>query len=101
MVNMGGLRSALILRRKLMKQWKTVVVTAIMVSLVAILAVIVWNNRKTQAIRSRIAQYELIRQEQQLKTDIIKLGYEAALIQAKLNPKPKIQPVLPQVKEKE
>lgn len=86
-----------------MKNWKTVVLTVLVILLVAVFANVAWYRWETRAIRSRIAQYKLIKQENQLATDILTLRYEAALIRAKFSPpqSPPIQPIVapPQVTE--
>lgn len=69
-----------------MKNLKTVVLTVTAIALVALLAFTVQNRWETRVIRSRIKQYEMVKQEQQLITDILNLRYEAAMIQAKFNP---------------
>ena len=71
-----------------MKQWKVVLVTAVIALLVVALCLSNWNVRETgeQTIKERIKQYNLIRDEQQLITDIWTLRYEAAVMQAKFNP---------------
>ncbi len=75
-----------------MKQWKTVVVTMIIALLVAMLVIVVWNNRETKAIKSQIAQYELVKQQQQLVLDILKIRYETAVVQKALRPPPVTKP---------
>ena len=71
-----------------MKQWKVVLVTAVIALLVVALCLSNWNVLETgeQTIKERIKQYSLIRDEQQLITDIWTLRYEAAVMQAKFNP---------------
>lgn len=73
-----------------MKNWKIVVLTVVAIVLVALLMALltatVQNRWETRVIRSRIKQYEMVKQEQQLITDILNLRYEAAMIQAKFNP---------------
>ena len=81
-----------------MKQWKTVLVTAVIVSLVAILTFTFWKTQKTYPIRSRIGQYRLMKEEQQLMLDILKLRYETTVIQSKFQPAP-TQNVPPTIKE--
>lgn len=73
-------------------KWKTIVVTAVIGLLVATLAVIGWRSRTNYAIQTRIGQYKLMKEEQQLITDILNLKYEAALIKAKFNPAPTTAP---------
>lgn len=80
-----------------MKNWKTVLVTAVIGLLVATLAVIGWRSRASYAIKSRIGQYKLLRTEQQLIHDIVSLRYETAVIQSKFNPAPATAP--PKVEE--
>lgn len=81
-----------------MKNWKAVVLTVVVILLVAMLIPIIKNHWETRAIRSRIAKFELIWQEQKLATDILKARYDAAVIQSKFNPAPPaIEP--PKVKE--
>lgn len=51
-------------------------------------------------IKTRIKQYKLVKEEQQLITDILTLRYDAAVIQAKFKPaQPAPQPVPPKVNE--
>jgi len=78
-----------------MKNWRTILVTTVLVLLVAILGGMVLRNFGSQAMRvtkGRIRQYEVIRQEQELIRDILKLRYETAQIQAKFKPAPLAQP---------
>ena len=72
-----------------MKQWKVVLVTAVIALLVVALFVMGLKSLDTkgeQTIKERIKQYTLIRDEQLLITDIWTLRYEAAVMQAKFNP---------------
>jgi len=69
-----------------MKNMKTIVTTAVIVALVAVLFFVVWSNRKTYALKSRIAQYELVKQEQALVLDILKIRYDTAVIQKRFAP---------------
>lgn len=75
-----------------MKQWKTVLVTTVIVLLIAALFLVVRSKSlKTNeelSIEGRIKQYKLIRDEQELITEIMTLRYEAALIRSKINPVP-------------
>ena len=86
-----------------MKQWKTVLVTAVIALLVVVLALLSYKAFEPQVIRetrSRIKQYKIVREEQQLAYDILKLRYETALIQAKLRPaQPAPAAIPPPVKE--
>lgn len=81
-----------------MKNWKTVVVTVLVILLVVVLANVAWNKWETRAIRSRIAQYGLMKQEQQLALDILNLRYETAVIKSKFQPAPQAAPP-PLIKE--
>ena len=71
-----------------MKQWKVVLVTAVIALLVVALCLSNWNVLETgeQTIRDRIGQYKLIAEEQRFITEIWTLRYEAAVMQAKFNP---------------
>lgn len=74
-----------------MKQWKTVLVTTVIVLLIAALCLVGSKFLKTDtelSIKGRIKQYKLIRDEQELITEIMTLRYEAALIRSKINPVP-------------
>lgn len=74
-----------------MKQWKTVLVTAVIVLLVVALCLVGCKFLATdaeQSIKERIEQYKLIREEQQLITDIMTLRYDVAVIRAKYGPIP-------------
>lgn len=78
-----------------MKNWRTVLVTAVIVLLVAILGWMVLTNLGSETIRAtkvRIKKYEVIRREQELIRDILKFRYETAQLQAKFKPAP-----LPQI----
>lgn len=69
-----------------MKQWKTVLVTVVIVLLVVALGLMVLRNSESQVVRDtkgRIKQYEIIAKEQRLITEILQLKYDAALIQSK------------------
>jgi len=77
---------------------KTILLTAVIVLLVVVLALLVTRDRPQAGpgVKARIKQYKVIKEEQQLITDILPLRYEAAVIQAKFKPTPqKIQPVPP------
>ena len=70
-------------------KWKTVLVTAVIVLLVVALGIMasrVLVSQDARAIKKRINMYEIVRDEQQLITEILTLRYDAALIQAKFNP---------------
>lgn len=85
-----------------MKQWKTIVVTAVMVLLVVILILLSMKALEPQATRemkNRTKNYRLVLEEQKLITEILKLRYEAAVVKAKFQPvpRPAPKPVLPPV----
>jgi len=83
-----------------MKNWKTVLVTAVIVLLVVALGLMVLRNSESQAerdTRGRIRQYEIIAKEQRLITEILKLKYDAALIQSKSQSAPQRPPNNPNV----
>lgn len=92
-----------------MKNWKTVLVTAVIVLLVVVLALLsvkAFEPQEKRDIIGRTKQYKLLLEEQKLITEILKLKFEAAVIKAKFSPAPQPapQPVpqpapLPQVKE--
>ena len=81
-------------------KWKSVLVKAFIVLLIAALALLVVkgiefqvaqmleSKQATRDIKNRISQYKLIRDEQELITDIMTLRYEAALVRSKINPVP-------------
>lgn len=72
-------------------KWKTVLVTAVIVLLVVglvLLSVKALESQSGRDIKSRIKQYELVKVEQQLITDILTLKYEAAAIRSKFEPAP-------------
>lgn len=77
-------------------KWKTVLVTAVIVLLVAVLVLNAILNigewafepKASKDIKNRIKQYELVLEEQQLITEILTLKYEAVVIQAKFQPTP-------------
>ncbi len=74
-----------------MKNWRTILVTAVIVLLVAILGWMVLTNLETQATKDtkgRIKQYKLIREEQEMIRDILTFRYETSLLQAKFKPAP-------------
>lgn len=76
-----------------MKQWKVILVTVVIVLLIAALCLVgskVLKKDTELSIKGRIKQYKLIRDEQELITDIVTLRYEAALIRAKFNPVPDV-----------
>ena len=84
-----------------MKQWKTIVVTAVMVLLVVILVLLSVKAFEPQTIRdmkNRTKNGKLVLEEQKLITEILKLRYEAAVIKAKFQPVPRSvpKPVLPE-----
>jgi len=85
-----------------MKQWKTVLVTAVIVLLVVALAP-VKPVEPEKDIKGRIKQLKLVLEEQKLITEILQLRYDAAVIRAKFTPaqpEPAPQPALPpQIKE--
>jgi len=87
-----------------MKQWKTVLVTAVIVLLVVALALVsVKPIEPEKDIKGRTKQLKLVLEEQKLITEILQLRYEAAVIRAKFapaQPEPAPQPALPpQIKE--
>jgi len=87
-----------------MKQWKTVLVTAVIVLLVVALALVsVKPVEPEKDIKGRTKQLKLVLEEQKLITEILQLRYEAAVIRAKFapaQPEPAPQPALPpQIKE--
>jgi len=87
-----------------MKQWKTVLVTAVIVLLVVALALMsVKPIEPEKDIKGRIKQLKLVLEEQKLITEILQLRYDAAVIRAKFapaQPEPAPQPALPpQIKE--
>jgi len=72
-----------------MKNWKTSLVTAVIVLLVVALGLMLLRNSESQAerdTRGRISQYEMIAKEQRLITEILTLKYDAAVIQSKFQP---------------
>lgn len=72
-----------------MKQWKVVLVTAVIALLVVALFVMGLKSLDTtgeQTIKERIEQYKLVAEEQRFITEIWTLRYEAAVMQAKFNP---------------
>lgn len=72
-----------------MKQLKVVLVTAVIALLVVVLTLLAFKSIEPQReIKSRINQYKLIKEEQQLIHDIVSLRYETAVIQAKFKPAP-------------
>lgn len=79
-----------------MKQWKTVLVTAVIASIIFVFAMFVLRgleaSQTERQIKNRIKQYKLVLEEQQLITEIVTVRYEAALIQAKLQPAPPVVP---------
>jgi len=88
-----------------MKQWKTVLVTAVIALLVVVLIVLAQKAIEPQderEIKARIKSYKLVLEEQSLITEILNLRYEAAVIQAKFKPAPQPAPppvLPPQVNE--
>jgi len=87
-----------------MKQWKTVLVTAVIVLLVVALALVsVKPVEPEKDIKGRIKQLKLVLEEQKLITEILQFRYDAAVIRAKFTPaqpEPAPQPALPpQIKE--
>lgn len=96
-----------------MKKWKANILTAAIALLVAMTLLLVVKEiersvtksiepQPTKEIKSRISQYELVKEEQQLITEILTLRYEAAVIQSKFKPAPQPvqqRPVVPEVKE--
>lgn len=82
-------------------KWKTVLVTVVLVLLVVALALLSYKAFEPEKdIKTRIKQYKLVKEEQQLITDILTLRYDAAVIQAKFKPaQPAPQPVPPKVNE--
>ena len=88
-----------------MKNWKTVLMTAVIVLLVVVLIVLAQKAIEPQDEREIKAQnksYKLVLENQKLITEILNLRYEAAVIQAKFKPAPRPAPLPvlpPQVKE--
>ncbi len=81
-------------------KWKDVLYWAVIVTLVVAFGLVLTRDKQPQAqtdTLNRIEQYEIIAEEQRLVTEILRLKYEAALLQQKFNPVP--QPMTPQVKE--
>jgi len=83
-------------------KWKVVLITTVIVLLVVALVLLaakayepqsVNSQASTSDVKNRINGLKLILEEQQLITEIVKLRYEATLIQAKM------QPPTPQPKE--
>lgn len=56
--------------------------------LIVFMAMIIVEPQSEKDIQNRISQYELVKEEQQLITDILTLKYEAAVIQSKFQPAP-------------
>ncbi len=78
-----------------MKQWKTVLVTAVIAILVVALALMagrVFVSQDARIVKKRIEMYEIMRDEQALITEILTLRYDAAVIQSKFKPAPKQSP---------
>lgn len=74
-----------------MKQWKTVLVTAVIALLVAALILMaqkVFVSQDERATKARITQYKIVLEEQRLITEILTLKYDAALVRSKFNPVP-------------
>lgn len=78
-----------------MKNGKEILITATIALLVVMVVALgftlrnVTSNSKDELdIKGRISQYKLIREEQELITDILTLRYDAAVIQAKFKPAP-------------
>jgi len=84
-----------------MKNLKTVLVTAVIVLLfvvLVLLAVKAFESQPLKETKSRIKQLKLVKEEQQLITDILNLRYDAALVRSKFSPaqpEPIPQPALP------
>lgn len=89
-----------------MKQWKTVLVTAVIALFVVVFALLSYKAFESQEKRDiigRTKQLKLVLEEQELITKILQLRYEAAVIRSKFapaQPEPAPQPALPpQIKE--
>ena len=70
-------------------KWKNVLFTAVIALLVVVLVLMsvkVFGPQSARDIKGRIKQYKIVKEEQQLITEILTLKYEAALIQAKFKP---------------
>lgn len=69
-----------------MKNWKTVLVTAVIALLVVALGLMgkrVFVSQRIRDTKTRIKQYEVIAKEQRLITEILQLKHDAAVIQSK------------------
>lgn len=74
-----------------MKNWKTVLVTAVIALLVVALVLMTQRGIVPQGERetkNRIRQYKIVLEEQRLITEILTLKYDAAVIQSKFKPAP-------------
>lgn len=79
-----------------MKYWKTILVVAVIMLLVAALIVITRTKLVSQEERvtlDRIRQYKIVKEEQQLIVDILQAKYEMAVLQSKMQPAQKPRPV--------
>jgi len=83
-----------------MKQWKTIVVTIVVLLWIATVIVLVkrpWGDvapevDNVKLAQARIAELKVVLEEQRLITEIITLRYDAAVIQSKLQPAPQPAP---------
>ena len=92
-----------------MKNWKAVLMTAVIVLLVVVLIVVLIvlaqkaiEPQDEREIKAQNKSYKLVLENQKLITEILNLRYEAAVIQAKFKPAPQPAPLPvlpPQVKE--
>ena len=72
-----------------MKNWKTVLVTAVIALLVVALVLMAqrgYVSQNERAAKARIKQYKIVLDEQRLITEILTLKYDAAVIQSKYQP---------------
>lgn len=71
-----------------MKKLTTILVMLVIALLIVVLVLLAVKAFESHnEIKSRIRHYELVKAEQQLITDILKLKYEAAVIQSKFIPR--------------
>lgn len=83
-------------KEKIMKYWKTILVMAVIMLLVAALIVITKTKLVSQEERvtlDRIRQYKIVKEEQQLIVDILQAKYDAAVLQSKMQPAQRPRPV--------
>ena len=72
-----------------MKKSNSIALTAVITLLVVVIVLLTVKAIEPQSerqIKGRIKQLKVIKEEQQLTYDIIKLRYETAVIQAKMTP---------------